>query len=243
VERIDKILSSCGTMSRKDAGLAVRKGRVMVNGALVRSASEKINPDTDQIMLDGVPFLYHKVLWLMLNKPVGVLSAARDPKQKTVLDLVPEELRRKGLFPAGRLDKDTTGLLILTNDGEAAHHMLAPKSHVTKRYRARLDAPLPLDAKERFAKGIVLSDFTTLPSKLKILEEGNQPLCEVEIHEGKFHQIKRMFLALGCTVIELNRIAIGSLELDPLLKPGECRQMTEEEVKLVFREQSDKKPH
>ncbi len=236
MERIDKILSSCGTMSRKEAGLAVRKARVMVNGTLVRSASEKINPDTDQILLDGAPFFYHKVLWLMLNKPAGVLSAARDPKQRTVLDLVPEELRRKGLFPAGRLDKDTTGLLILTNDGEAAHHMLAPKSHVTKRYRARLDALLPSNAEERFAKGIVLSDFTTLPSKLRILEEGSQPLCEVEIHEGKFHQIKRMFLALGCTVIELNRIEIGSLELDPLLKSGECRQMTEEEVRLVFRE-------
>ncbi len=236
MERIDKILSSCGTMSRKEAGLAVRKGRVMVNGTLVYSASQKVNPDTDQIMLDGAPFFYHKVLWLMLNKPDGVLSAARDPKQKTVLDLVPEELRRKGLFPAGRLDKDTTGLLILTNDGEAAHHMLAPKSHVMKKYRARLDAPLPLDAKERFAKGIALSDFTTLPSSLKILEEGSQPLCEVQIHEGKFHQIKRMFLALGCTVIGLERTAIGSLALDPLLELGECRQMTEEEIRLVFRE-------
>ena len=168
----------------------------------------------------------------MMNKPAGVLSAARDSRTPTVIDLLPEALRRRGLFPAGRLDKDTTGLLIITDDGDMAHRMLAPKSHVMKRYEAVLDIPADEEDVDAFAKGIPLQDFVCLPARLE-LEKGTC-IARVEVQEGKFHQVKRMFAARGKTVLTLKRLRIGGLDLDETLQPGQARELNEKEIALIF---------
>lgn len=187
----------------------------MHNGKKALSPDVKIDLDTDTLELDGKPLLIQKHLYLMLNKPSGVLSAARDPKQPTVLDLVPETYRRSGLFPAGRLDKDTEGFVLITDDGEFAHSILSPKHHVPKTYHARIDGPLTEQMVEEFAIGVVLEDGVTCnPAQLSVLENGEQPLCQVILTQGMYHQVKRMFLAFGRRVLWLKRTAIGGLLLD-----------------------------
>lgn len=233
-ERLDKILASQNIGSRKEVGILIRKGAVTVNGQAVRKVDTRVDPLQDAICVEGRTLCYRRFVYIMMNKPAGVLSASRDPHAPTVVDLVPEELRRRGLFPAGRLDKDTTGLLLLTDDGELAHRMLAPGSHVFKLYEARLDTPVQPEDIKRFAEGLPLGDFDALPAELFLPDAACPQVARVRVREGKFHQVKRMFAACGHQVEELRRLSIGGLALDPSLAPGECKLLTENEVMRVF---------
>lgn len=195
-----------------------------------------MDPNSDHITVQGKPITYRQHVYLMLNKPKGVVCATEDSKHKTVIDLVPEEWKRRGLFPAGRLDIDTTGFVLLTDDGDFAHRMLSPKKHVAKTYRAKLRNPLQMEAPALFAEGICLLDGTScLPAKLTVLEAVEQPVVEVVLVEGKFHQIKRMFHAIGNEVLELCRVKIGEVKLDAALPEGSCRPLTEYEQTMIFR--------
>ncbi len=231
-ERLDKYISSQSALSRREAQKAIRDKRVTVNGEVVRAVDLKTDPDSDTVTLDGQALSYKKNVYYMLNKPPGVVSATEDRIEKTVLDILPEELRRKGIFPAGRLDKDTTGLLILTDDGDYAHRMLSPKKHVDKRYIATLDRSPDDSICERFKEGITLGDGTLCKSGQAVILDNSR--VEVVISEGKYHQVKRMFAALGYHVEALERIQIGALRLDPALSLGEVREMTAREADAVF---------
>lgn len=227
MERLDKLLCSQGTLTRSEAGRLVRGGRVTVDGVVCRDPARKLDGEKQAVTVDGRALGYARYVYLMLNKPSGILCVSRDPKAKTVIDLLPTEYRRRGLFPAGRLDKDTHGLVLITDDGEFAHELLSPRHHVPKRYRARLDKPLSAEAAQAFRDGPTLEDGTKcLPAEVTVLEEGDTPLVEVVIYEGKFHQIKRMFAAVGCLVIWLKRYAMGGLDLDENLREGQCRPLT-----------------
>lgn len=240
MERLDKLLCSQTTLTRSEAGHTIRCGRVTVDGAVCRNPAQKVEPSAAAIAVDGKPLDYAACVYLMLNKPAGVLCVSRDPKAQTVIDLLPEEYRRRGLFPAGRLDKDTHGLTLITDDGALAHAMLSPRRHVYKRYLARLDKPLTAAAAAAFRAGPTLADGTRCrPAGLEVLEEGDEPLVAVAICEGKFHQIKRMFLAVGCTVIWLKRVAMGGLELDEALAEGACRPLSEKEKLSILNEKPD----
>ena len=231
-ERLDKILASQNFGSRKEAGALLRRGAVTVNGAVVKQADAKADPEHDTIAVEGRRLDFQRFVYLMMNKPAGVLSAARDTRRKTVVDLLPPDLSRRGLFPAGRLDRDTEGLLIITDDGDFAHRMLAPKSHVFKLYEAELDAPATPEDVRAFAQGLPLSDRVCLPAELILLEGAR---VRVKIREGKFHQVKRMFQAVGKTVLHLKRLQIGALPLDPTLLPGQARPLCPEERDRIFR--------
>ena len=231
MERLDKILSSQGVGSRKEAVILIRRGLVHVNGILATRPETKTDPERDQITIEGKPLRFQRHVYLMMNKPAGVVSASRDSREKTVVDLVPPALSRRDLFPAGRLDRDTTGLLILTDDGELAH----PKKHVYKLYEASVDGPVGAEEIEKFAAGVALEDGTVcLPAGLTVVKQGTAWETLVEIREGKFHQVKKMFLAVGRRVLRLKRVRIGGLELDKTLKEGECRELTKEELALIF---------
>ncbi len=234
MERLDKILASQGTLSRKDVKELIKKGRVTLNGKVIRDSAVKIDVKTDKVCLDGEELRLQKHIYIMLNKPRGVVSASDSDTDKTVVDLVPDELFRKGLFPAGRLDKDTTGFVLITDDGDFAHRILSPKNHIFKTYHARLEHSLtPADVK-LIESGITLADGTTLKeAKLEILEEGDSPLVQIMICEGKYHQVKRMFAAAGNRVVALHRSKMGELYLDPSLGEGECREITPEELKKI----------
>lgn len=234
-ERLDKILASQNLGSRKEVGALIRAGRVSVNETVVKRPEQKADPEADVITVDGQSLNFKKKIYLMMNKPEGVLSAARDPRARTVVDLLPPELRRRGIFPAGRLDKDTRGLLILTDDGAFAHRMLSPKKHVTKWYEAVLEAPVSEEDILRFRRGVVLEDGTLcLPAELSVLREGKSPMALVGLREGKFHQVKRMFSSCGNGVLSLRRVRIGGLTLDPELAEGAARELSEAETALVF---------
>lgn len=233
MERLDKILASQGAKSRKDVKEIIKSGRVAVNGKTVRDSSVKIS-DTDCVSLDGNILTLKKHIYLMLNKPEGIVSASNSKTEKTVVDLVPNEFFRSGLFPAGRLDKDTVGFVLITDDGDFAHRILSPKNHIVKTYEARLAKTLTEEQRQLIQKGIVLSDGTTcLESRIKILENGDDSLVAIQICEGKYHQIKRMFAAAGNKVVSLKRTKMGDLELDASLLPGECREITSEELKKI----------
>jgi pseudouridine synthase len=234
-ERLDKILASQNIATRKDAGALIRRGAVSVNGEPAAKADFKADPELDEIAVNGRILNVKKNVYYMMNKPAGVLSAARDTHARTVVDLLPPEMQRRGLFPAGRLDRDTEGLLLITDDGAFAHRMLAPKSHVFKRYEAVLESPVAPEDAARFENGLVLEDMTCLPAGLRVLEAGANPRVLVRIREGKFHQVKRMFLAIGNRVLQLRRVQIGALRLDPALTPGETRELTPDELEAVFR--------
>lgn len=233
-ERLDKILASQNIGSRKDVGLLIRKGAITVNGLVVKKSDTKVDGDLDEICVNGISLQFKRHLYLMMNKPAGVLSAARDSRMQTVLDLLPEVYRRRGLFPAGRLDRDTEGLLIITDDGDFAHKMLSPKSNVFKVYHAKLDAPVTDEDIAAFETGIVVGDLQCLPAHLERLEKEGEPWAKVTICEGKFHQVKRMFLARGKQVVYLERIQIGNLQLDTDLHRGETRELTEQERTAIF---------
>ena len=226
MERLDKIISATGKKSRREVKLLVRQGRILVDGIPASAADMKVDPDQVRIVLDGDDLGYEKFTYLMLHKPAGVLSAVEDSRQETVLDLLPEEMRRRGLSPVGRLDKDTEGLLLLTNDGALTHRLLSPRSHVDKVYYARVEGTLEESDCEAFQEGISLSDFTCLPAKLEILSPTE---CLVTVREGKFHQVKRMLASRGKPVQYLKRLRMGPLQLDEELAPGKWRPLTEKE--------------
>lgn len=221
--RIDKFLSTQAIATRSQAKEMLRAGRVLVNGTPVKAAEFKVDPQGDEIRVDGRVYGYQEHLYLMLNKPQGVVSATDDKVHRTVLDLVPPALRRRGLFPAGRLDRDTVGFVLITDDGEFAHNILSPRHHVPKTYEAGLDEPIGENELSVLAQGVVLGDGTKCrPAELTVLRAGEQPLVEIVIVEGRYHQIKRMFAAVGRKVLTLKRTKIGGLALDPALKEGDC---------------------
>ena len=232
LERLDKILSSQLGISRKEVKAAVRKGRARINGTAAADPGQQADPERNMITFDGQAVTYKKFVYILMNKPKGILSASNDKSRKTVIDLVPQELKRSGLFPAGRLDRDTTGLLIITDDGAFAHRMLAPKSGVFKTYRAVLDGEITDDTVRKFEKGVTLADGTLCrPARLFLLD-GNT--AEIRICEGRYHQIKRMFGACGLGVNELERISIGNLVLPADLLPGECTELDKSCLETVF---------
>ena len=213
-ERLDKILASQGIGSRREMHAAIRKGQVTVNGTVIRMPDAKADPLQDRIQFMGKDLYYRKYLYLMMNKPAGVLSASRDPHAPTVIDLVPPEFSRRGLFPAGRLDKDTEGFVLITDDGELAHRILSPKKEIEKCYVAKLKSIPTKEDILAFADGIVFADGTLCrPAKLRLLED-KCPMAEIRIQEGMFHQVKRMFLARKNEVLWLKRTQIGGLSLD-----------------------------
>lgn len=231
-ERLDKFISSQTALSRKEAQKAIKDKRVTVNGAVMRIVDQKVDTAADEVALDGKLMTYQKHVYYMMYKPSGVVSATEDRTERTVLDILPPEMYRDGLFPAGRLDKDTTGLLILTDDGDYAHRMLSPKKHVIKRYIAALDREPDGKIIPAFAEGIILGDGTVCKSgQAELLGERR---VAVEISEGKYHQVKRMFAALGYKVAALERVRIGALTLDETLRPGEVRELSEAQAALVF---------
>ena len=228
MERIDKLLSATGRWSRKEVKELVRQGRVLAGGRAVLRPEEKGDPATLCLTVDGVPVDCSPFVYVMLNKPEGVLSATEDGQQPTVLDLLPPELRQRGLFPVGRLDKDTTGLLLLTDDGDLAHRLLSPRKHVDKVYLARVDGVVVSEDIEALAAGLTLADGTRcLPAGLKPLADGRS--CLVTLREGKYHQVKRMLAARGKPVRALHRLSMGPLTLDGELKPGKWRFLTLQE--------------
>lgn len=229
VQRLDKFISNqCFDISRSGVKDLLKKGKITVNGSVVKKADEKICPERDEVCISGKKVVYKKHLYIMLNKPAGVVCATRDGLSPTVLALLPDELKRDGLFPAGRLDKDTEGFVLITDDGELAHRMLAPKSHVPKLYYVKLEAPLAKNAEEKFKNGMTLSDGTScLPAELERISDTE---CFVTLHEGMFHQVKRMFEALDNKVSYLKRVKIGNVELDENLALGEVRELTFYEV-------------
>ena len=234
--RLDKFLVEMNKGSRSQIKEAAKKGRIQVNGQVEKKTERKIDPAAERVLFDGLPVMYQEFEYYMLNKPQGVVSATQDNLHRTVIDLLPAE-KRGDLFPVGRLDIDTEGLLLITNDGDLAHRLLAPKKHVDKQYYARVDGMLPADSIARMAEGLVLTDAEgtkVKPAKLEILKketDNNEILLTIQ--EGKFHQVKRMFEALGCHVTYLKRLSMGALQLDQALAVGEFRRLTEEEVLLL----------
>lgn len=234
VQRLDKILASTGRWSRREVKLLVRQGRVLADGRPAASPEEKYDPAVTALTVDGEDIGYRDVTWLMMNKPGGVLSATEDGQGTTVLDLLSPELRRIGLFPVGRLDKDTEGLLLLTNDGDLAHQLLSPRHHVDKVYFVRVAGRLTAADQAAFREGMILGDgLHCMPAELEILTAGENSEAHVTLREGKFHQVKRMLAALGKPVLYLKRVEMGKLPLDIKLAPGDYRFLTEEELELL----------
>ena len=231
--RLDKFLVACAVGSRTEVKNFLKTGRVTVNGKKEKSAKLQINEETDEICFDGAKLEYEEFVYYMMNKPQGVISATEDPKHKTVLDLLDDYARVKEVFPVGRLDIDTHGLLLLTNDGKLAHSLLSPKRHVDKTYLAQVKGIMTDTDVETFAQGIPLKDFTCQPAKLELVSidtEKDQSLVRVTIAEGKFHQVKRMVAYCGKEVVDLQRLTMGTLTLDEDLKRGEWRRLTKEEL-------------
>lgn len=228
--RLDKFLAECGIGTRSEVKKIIKSGHVTINNKIVKDNSTKTDPHNDIIKYKGEPINFSKYIYIMLNKPAGIISATEDKQDTTVIDILPHDLKIKKIFPIGRLDKDTLGLLLLSNDGVFAHNTLSPKKHIQKTYYVEFNGILPDDAKEIFNKGIVLKDFVCKPAKLKILSQNS---AEVKISEGKFHQVKRMFNALGCKVTFLKRTAFGEIKLDPDLKEGEFRPLNNEEMEYI----------
>ena len=229
--RLDKYIAACRACTRREAKELLKTGVVTVNGTVCPYGNEKIN-EADDIRQSGVPLIYREHLYLMLNKPAGYVSAVRDRRYPPVTDLIPPEFAHMKAYPAGRLDRNTEGLLLLTNDGEFAHRLTSPNKNVYKRYFARLDAPMQEEDKAAFAAGIELKDFRAKPARLEITDNP----CEVyvEITEGKYHQVRRMCAKVGKNVLYLRRVAIGGLKLDENLEIGGMRELTDEELKKVF---------
>ena len=229
MERMDKLLASTGLWSRKEVKELVRRGRVQVNGAVLVRVEDKADPDQDEIRVDGEVVDCSPYVYIMMNKPEGLLSATTDKKQKTVLDLLPEHLRRRGLFPVGRLDKDTVGFILLTDDGPMGHELLSPKKHVDKVYYAQVEGRIDETDVAALAQGLVLEDgLHCLPADLEPV--GGARECRITLREGKYHQVKRMLAARGKPVTFLKRLSMGPLTLDEGLLPGEWRFLTREEV-------------
>jgi len=231
--RLSKLLAREGYM-RKQADAVIAAGRVQVDGLTVRDGGAIVDADAAQVTLDGVIIGAPEHLHIMMYKPAGVVTATEDARHRTVADLLPEALRRRELGPVGRLDKDVTGLVLLTTDGQLAHRLISPRWKQAKRYLAEVSGEVGENATLAFARGMDLSDFTAKPALLTVLEAGPVSRCRVEISEGKFHQVKRMFAAIGHPVISLHREAIAGLSLDTALAPGEARTLTEGETATLY---------
>ena len=235
IMRLDKIISDMGIASRRDVKAMIKSGRVLVNGLPAASADIKCDPNECAIEVDGGKLVYREHRYIMMNKPAGFICATEDGRERTVLELLDERSRRQRLFTVGRLDKDTEGLLIITNDGDFAHKVISPKSNIVKRYYARVSGALCDEDILKVREGIVLRDGTEcLPAELKILTSGPESECEISVSEGKYHQVKRMLASLGKPVTYLKRLSIGGLELDGSLEPGEYRELSEEERALAL---------
>ena len=235
--RLDKFLVACAVGSRTEVKNLLKAGRVTVNGKKEKSAKLQINEERDEIRFDGQVLEYEEFVYYMINKPKGVISATEDPKHRTVLDLLDDLARSKEVFPVGRLDIDTHGLLLLTNDGKLAHALLSPKRHVDKTYLAQINGVMTDEDVETFAEGIPFKDFTCQPAKLELVSvdtEKEESLVRVTIAEGKFHQVKRMVAYCGKEVVDLQRLTMGTLTLDENLKRGEWRRLTKEELEALL---------
>ncbi len=227
IERLDKVLSNLGIGSRRDVHLSIKRGEVAVDGIVVREVEKKICPDTARLTVGGVEVVYKKYVYLMMNKAAGYLTATEDSRAATVLDLVEDKYRRLGLSPAGRLDKDSEGLLLLTNDGELIHKLLSPKNHVEKRYFIRYNGTFPNDAPQRFLDGLTIDGgYKCMSAHLELIGDNS---AYVTICEGKYHQVKRMAKACGAEVTYLKRIAIGELYLDDKIPTGKYRVLSDDE--------------
>jgi 16S rRNA pseudouridine516 synthase len=232
--RIDKLLANLGYGSRKEVKKLLKDGAVTINDVFVKDAKEHVDPDKDRVTLNGETIEYKEFIYLMMNKPPGVLSATEDQTGETVIDLLEMDDQVYEPFPVGRLDKDTEGLLLITNDGKLAHRLLSPKKHVPKTYFAVIDGEVTEEDVSAFQNGVILDDgYETKPGKLTILKSGIRSDIELTITEGKFHQVKRMFEAVGKRVVYLQRISMGPLVLDETLELGEYRELTGEEVDLL----------
>lgn len=235
IMRIDKYVSSqISGMSRKDVKALCKKGEVSVNGTVVKNSDQKITVGTDIVSVQGKEIVYKKNIYIMLNKPQGYVCSTRDGKSPTVLELVPEELYREGLFPAGRLDKDTEGFVLLTDDGALSHKMLSPKSHVEKKYYVELEKPVEEYYINEFENGMEIDGGDIcLPARIEFIPE-NRNVCYVYLKEGMYHQVKRMFKKLSNEVTFLKRIQIGGLELDKDLALGECLELLHKDVEKIL---------
>ena len=233
-QRLDKVIASTGKFSRREVKTLVRQGKVLVNGIPARSGEDKVDAEAVEIVVNGECLTYRRYTWVMLNKPAGYLSATEDGRGATVLDLLPQDLQKQGLFPVGRLDKDTEGLLLLTNEGGLAHDLLSPRHHVDKVYYVRVEGHLTEEDCAAFESGLLLGDgLQCLPAKLEILYAGQESEALVTLREGKFHQIKRMLASLGKPVLYLKRLSMGPLKLDERLEKGGWRYLTKEETEKL----------
>lgn len=238
MERLDKFLADRTELSRKDVKNSLKNGEAVINGKIVTDPSFKTDPEKDEIIFRGKKIVFRKNTYLMLNKPDGVVSSTKDGRSETVLSLVPEEMSIKGLFPAGRLDKDSKGFVFLTDDGELAHRMLSPKKHVAKYYLVRLRDVYDTGYEEKFEKGLVIDgDEECLPAVVRGFEE-DEHFALVELHEGKFHQVKRMFASVGNEVESLFRTRIGSLDISPELMPGQVLELLNNDVEKILTKKS-----
>lgn len=230
-QRIDKILSNMGYGTRKEVKELISGGLVEIDGIIVKEPGQKVVTDYQEIKVGGLRLYYKDFIYIMMNKPQGVISATEDIRETTVIDLLTDEYKAFNPFPVGRLDKDTEGLLLLTNDGQLSHRLLSPKKHVPKKYIAKVAGRVTERDAEAFGKGVTLEDgYKTMASELEILERGSISLVEITIYEGKFHQVKRMFKAVGKEIIFLKRISMGELKLDETLESGEYRELNETEL-------------
>lgn len=233
-QRIDKILSNLGYGSRSEIKKYCKQGSVVVNGSEVSNPGTQVDTENDEILFNGEEVIYREYIYLMMNKPDGYVSATTDKYDPTVLDLIDLSYLAFEPFPVGRLDKDTEGLLVLTNDGKLSHRVLSPKKHVPKTYYAKIDGVVTEEDVKAFLEGVVFDDgYKTMPSQLNILKSDDESEIELTIHEGKFHQVKRMFESVGKKVVYLKRLSMGNLKLDESLELGEYRELTDEEVKLI----------
>lgn len=234
-ERLDKVLANMGYGTRKEVKAITKSGEVTVNGIMIKDSSTHVDPDNDEIIIAGEKVNYRKYIYLMMHKPPGVISATEDKNLETVIDILEPEDVVFNPAPVGRLDKDTEGLLLITNDGELNHKLLSPKKHVPKKYYADIQGKVVEKDIEEFKNGVVLEDgYKTLPAELTILESGEKSKIEVIIYEGKYHQVKRMFQSVGKEVIYLKRLEMGPLLLDEDLELGQYRELTDEEVEMLF---------
>lgn len=227
--RIDKFLTTMAVATRSEAGKAARQGRILVNGVPCKSAAQQIDPETDVVSYDGEPIVYRQYVYILLNKPAGYVSATEDGREKTVLDLLPQNFQNIGLFPCGRLDKNTLGVMLLTNNGDLGHKLLSPRYHVTKTYRFKATAELSDGDIRLLENGVsIFGGYVTRPAKVKPYED--RRCGEISITEGKYHQIKLMFEAVDNKIIELERICFGPLAADGTLARGAWRFLTDEEI-------------
>jgi 16S rRNA pseudouridine516 synthase len=233
-QRIDKILSNMGYGTRKEVKELIKGGSVEINEIVVKDSGQQVDTEAQEIKVGGKRIFYKDTIYILMNKPQGVISATEDSRERTVVDLLSDEFKAFNPFPVGRLDKDTEGLLLLTNDGQLTHRLLSPKKHVPKTYLAKIMGRVTEEDVEAFHSGVSLEDgYRTMPSQLVILESGDISLIEITIYEGKYHQVKRMFKSVDKEVVYLKRISMGELKLDETLKLGDFRELNEKELGII----------